>query len=142
MRGFEKVECGRCGGSGSYSWNAMHGSMCYGCSGKGKKLSKAGRAAFEVFQKIARPEVAVEDLQPGMKLRVRGFNNWHVVEVASVGPSTLNPGRISVEFVPGGGMGGYGTFPGHMFTLAKTSESHRAAWDALVGHPGTVEITA
>ncbi len=27
--------CGRCGGSGSYSWNQRDGSTCYGCSGKG-----------------------------------------------------------------------------------------------------------
>jgi len=30
--------CGRCGGSGRYSWNRMHGSRCYGCSGVGKQI--------------------------------------------------------------------------------------------------------
>ncbi|KOS01387.1 hypothetical protein [Paenibacillus polymyxa] len=29
--------CSRCGGRGRYSWNAMHGSVCYGCSGVGKQ---------------------------------------------------------------------------------------------------------
>ena len=28
-------ECGRCGGSGHYSFNAQHGSRCYGCDGRG-----------------------------------------------------------------------------------------------------------
>lgn len=35
--GLTKV-CGRCGGSGSYSYNSMDGDRCYGCSGKGKVL--------------------------------------------------------------------------------------------------------
>jgi hypothetical protein len=27
--------CKRCGGCGQYSFNLMHGTMCYGCSGRG-----------------------------------------------------------------------------------------------------------
>ncbi len=30
--------CGRCGGSGQYSYNPMTGSTCFGCGGSGKKL--------------------------------------------------------------------------------------------------------
>lgn len=30
--------CTRCGGSGRYSWNMTHGSLCYGCSGVGKEV--------------------------------------------------------------------------------------------------------
>ncbi len=43
----ESTACGRCGGSGSYSFNLMHGSMCYGCKGRGEVLTKRGRAAQE-----------------------------------------------------------------------------------------------
>jgi hypothetical protein len=32
------VTCGRCGGSGRYSYNQMDGDRCYGCGGSGKKL--------------------------------------------------------------------------------------------------------
>jgi len=36
-KGLVDVEtCSRCGGGGHYSWNQMHGSVCYGCGGKGK----------------------------------------------------------------------------------------------------------
>ena len=42
---FEHDFCGRCGGSGEYSYNAMHGSRCYGCNGTGYKLTKRGAAA-------------------------------------------------------------------------------------------------
>ena len=46
--------CGRCGGSGSYSFNMMHGDTCYGCGGSGvtmpkitEKLILAARAAVD-----------------------------------------------------------------------------------------------
>jgi hypothetical protein len=42
---YEKEDCGRCGGSGQYSYNSMHGSRCYGCGGSGKRLTKRGAAA-------------------------------------------------------------------------------------------------
>lgn len=42
---FDHKSCGRCGGSGRYSFNLMHGSVCYGCGGKGQVLTKKGRAA-------------------------------------------------------------------------------------------------
>ncbi len=37
MDDIEKVKepCGRCGGSGTFSFNLIHGTMCYGCNGKG-----------------------------------------------------------------------------------------------------------
>ena len=42
---FENEVCGRCGGTGEYSFNQMDGTMCYGCHGKGAKLTKRGQAA-------------------------------------------------------------------------------------------------
>lgn len=42
--------CGRCGGTGQYSYNQVHGTMCYGCSGKGVVLDRkaAKRAGVNV----------------------------------------------------------------------------------------------
>lgn len=34
-------KCPRCGGSGNYSYNALHGTVCYGCQGKGWVPKKA-----------------------------------------------------------------------------------------------------
>lgn len=31
-------DCSRCGGSGHFSYNQIHGTMCYGCNGRGKAL--------------------------------------------------------------------------------------------------------
>lgn len=42
---YESVECGRCGGSGHYSYNQLDGTRCYGCNGSGYVLTDAGRAA-------------------------------------------------------------------------------------------------
>ncbi len=33
-----KTTCGRCGGSGSYSFNLRDGTVCYGCMGSGFQL--------------------------------------------------------------------------------------------------------
>ena len=32
--------CSRCGGDGHYSYNQMHGTMCYGCGGNGKSYPR------------------------------------------------------------------------------------------------------
>jgi hypothetical protein len=42
---YEKEPCGRCGGSGRYSFNMIDRDRCYGCSGTGLRLTKRGRAA-------------------------------------------------------------------------------------------------
>lgn len=37
------VACGRCGGCGSYSYNQIHGDICYGCGGTGEVAPKLNR---------------------------------------------------------------------------------------------------
>jgi len=32
------ITCGRCNGTGKHSFNLMHGTMCFGCQGTGKKI--------------------------------------------------------------------------------------------------------
>lgn len=48
----EYEACGRCGGTGEYSWNQVDGSRCYGCNGKGSRLTKRGQAAFAYSQAL------------------------------------------------------------------------------------------
>jgi hypothetical protein len=43
--GFEVQTCGRCGGSGRYSFNQVDGDRCYGCHGSGIKYTKRGATA-------------------------------------------------------------------------------------------------
>lgn len=35
--------CGRCGGSGRYSWNQINGDVCFGCGGSGQQKPKASQ---------------------------------------------------------------------------------------------------
>lgn len=60
---FEQTECSRCGGSGHYSWNQIHGSVCYGCGGSGKKLTKVGDVAKKEYD--ARMSIPACELIPG-----------------------------------------------------------------------------
>lgn len=60
---FETTTCGRCGGSGNYSFNLIHGSRCYGCGGAGQVLTKRGKAAQAWFRaRLTRPAM---EYQPG-----------------------------------------------------------------------------
>ncbi|MCA0944518.1 hypothetical protein LCM08_06315 [Salipiger pacificus] len=42
---YEKEVCGRCGGTGKYSWCEAHRDTCFGCAGTGERLTKRGQAA-------------------------------------------------------------------------------------------------
>ena len=76
---FENEPCGRCGGSGHYSFNMVNGTTCFGCSGKGVKLTKRGKAAQDYLDAMC--AIPVEDVVPGM--RIKGASATYTV--ASVG---------------------------------------------------------
>jgi len=61
---FENETCSRCGGTGKFSYNQIHGSRCYGCQGSGVKLTKRGAAARAFF--IESQQTPVADLKHGM----------------------------------------------------------------------------
>jgi hypothetical protein len=71
---YETKTCGRCGGSGTYSYCTMYGSTCFGCRGRKKVLSRAGskaRAAVTAFI-TATFSVPVEALVVGDRISVDG----------------------------------------------------------------------
>lgn len=86
---FERETCGRCGGSGSYSYCQRYGSTCFGCAGSGVRLTKRGAAASQWL--IARLQVRAEDAKVGQRLldsvvTVNGVGNvWRTVESVEVG---------------------------------------------------------
>ena len=47
---FESEVCGRCSGTGRYSWCQMHGDKCFDCGGSGLRLTKRGRAAQQWYR--------------------------------------------------------------------------------------------
>jgi hypothetical protein len=80
----ETQTCGRCGGTGQYSFNLMHGSMCYGCQGKKLKDTKRGAAA-----KYVKPGDRIF-VQPGP------FNGGGWTEVLEVSEET-DSGHINLK---------------------------------------------
>ena len=60
---FDAKSCGRCGGSGSYSFNMMHGSTCYGCSGRGWNQTRKGGAAQRFLNNLR--QVPVTEMKVG-----------------------------------------------------------------------------
>ena len=65
---FPKRDCSRCGGSGRYSYNSMHGDRCYGCSGTGRQFagSKVSTLATEIRQRIrSQKEALASDVGAG-----------------------------------------------------------------------------
>lgn len=49
---YPSESCPRCNGSGKYSYNEVHGSMCYGCHGTGKILTKEGERIKKTITKL------------------------------------------------------------------------------------------
>ena len=68
---YEKETCGRCGGSGQYSYNQIDGSRCYGCGGSGQRLTKRGAAAKAKADEML--DLRIEDLPEGRKARYSDF---------------------------------------------------------------------
>lgn len=60
---FESKTCGRCGGTGHYSYNQVSGTTCFGCNGKGFKLTPRGSAALNWL--LDQRRVRALDVKPG-----------------------------------------------------------------------------
>lgn len=76
--GFEVQPCGRCGGSGHYSFNLMHGTTCFGCSGKGFKYTKRGHEAHDYYMKLRSRKYS--ELKVGDVVYMRDFyRGWRTV---------------------------------------------------------------
>lgn len=60
---FETEVCGRCCGSGHYSYCQSYGTTCFQCHGKGVVYTKRGQAALEYLRKIR--TVKVSEVEAG-----------------------------------------------------------------------------
>jgi hypothetical protein len=82
---FENETCGRCQGSGNHSYNQRHGTVCYGCGGRGKRLTKRGAAANAFYN--AKLTVTIGELVVGDKIRqsLGGDSYGTTAEVISIG---------------------------------------------------------
>ncbi len=81
---FESETCRRCEGSGTYSYNPRHGNRCYGCGGRGYKLTKRGRAAELHLSDLL--SVPAAELKAGQLVRLTAvtmdqqvYGKWHTL---------------------------------------------------------------
>lgn len=84
---FDTRVCGRCAGSGQYSYNPRDGSVCYGCSGKGKVRTKPAINAAAALKAWAADvaSVPVTEVKVGdVVLLAQGFGRDRYVEVKEV----------------------------------------------------------
>lgn len=72
---YERETCGRCLGTGKYSYNALHGDRCYGCGGHGTRLTKRGAVASQAVKDVlGKLEVLATKLRPGQVVRASEFD--------------------------------------------------------------------
>jgi DnaJ-class molecular chaperone len=79
-----KKTCSRCSGTGNFSFNMIHGSMCYGCSGSGyvmvdeaaeaKKLAAAAKRDAAMFAKAEATRAASEIVINEMNAQLGPFD--------------------------------------------------------------------
>jgi hypothetical protein len=60
---YETETCTHCGGTGRFSYNAMHGDRCFKCGGSGKQRTKRGAAARAYANTLL--EIKIEDVPEG-----------------------------------------------------------------------------
>lgn len=76
------TECSRCGGSGSYSYCQMYGTVCFGCNGRKFTRTSRGSSILKAWTDYALAElsdkVLVTDLAVGDKVYM-GSDGWRTV---------------------------------------------------------------
>lgn len=148
----ESTTCGRCGGSGKFSFNLMHGSRCYGCAGRGEVLTKRGKAAqaWLIEQRL----IPAEDFKPGDLILSEGFSagsyseptRWlrvaKVLRVTGAEAGYVNQPDLAcvrIETEGGGGFVGYaGT---SKYRRAMSAEERKALHAAALAYQSTLGKT-
>lgn len=134
---FETKPCGRCGGSGHYSYCQMYGTTCFGCSGSGLALTKRGSAAREMF--LASLERTYGEVEVGWRVLISG-RGWRTVTEIDRNPgggSYRNYGTPDEVLIPNTHGITTGTGEGRV-TMVGTADgritgySNRAAYDAML----------
>ena len=106
--GFPVEVCGRCGGTGHFSYNQMDGSTCYGCSGSGicyaagtaAKVHGEYRAALQAQRETTVGRVSVGDtIAFGRSMDTlatprRWEYTWKTVAALNVTPRICGTSRI------------------------------------------------
>lgn len=92
---YETKTCARCGGTGSYSFNMMDGTRCFGCAGTGKQKTPRGLATLAWMDELLL--VPASEVKPGDRVKCPYFSGTKVCTVETVGPDPLNAGLTQLK---------------------------------------------
>jgi hypothetical protein len=136
---FESNVCGRCGGTGHYSYNTIHGSRCFGCGGRGRKLTKRGLAAQNFYNDLM-TKVATE-VEVGDKfLFAAGPMNsasWVTADEVKVEGERVHLSGANDR----GERFGMGVFANNKVRIAQTAEAKREAREKALAFQATLTKT-
>ena len=147
---FESKECSRCGGSGHFSFNLMHGTMCYGCHGTGVQYTKRGLAAKEYFRNLMM--VPVEELQVGQAIQMfihdKFFKPITLLELDEEynlfkkGLSGYSVGheKDMLYYVQVQGGSGRSVYPGTKFRIYQTDEEKKIKFQEALRYQETLGV--
>jgi hypothetical protein len=82
---FENQVCGRCGGTGHYSYNQVDGSTCFKCRGSKTRLTPRGLASQNYYNDLI--TIPIGDVKIGDKIIPMTFERAGVVTEVSVDSS-------------------------------------------------------
>lgn len=147
---FEHTTCGRCGGTGRYSYNALHGSTCYGCKGRKWKYTARGKVAANYFQSLLKKPAL--DVRVGDKVwhsiispdGLMSSTGWFTVREVSFARDHLNGMRQSVGFLfvlKSGTRYMFGASPDERVVVKPTPEAREAALAAALAYQSTLTMT-
>lgn len=123
---WEKVDCSRCGGTGSYSYCSQYGTTCFKCGGQKQVLTARGAAAVAWLAK--QRKTLVIDLQVGMRVKVSGYTKpLTILEIKQSGSycETVNGRKYYIDLVFKSITCGY--FPESTVEAIPSSEEERVA---------------
>ena len=96
---YDMETCGRCGGSGHYSYNQIHGTVCYGCGGRGKRQTRQAKKALAEIESLRKTfDVPAADLKSGDKIITDVWPKGRMtLTVEAIEPDTLNAGCMMIR---------------------------------------------
>lgn len=137
---FESKYCGRCGGSGRYSFNLMDGDRCFGCHGSGVQLTARGKAAKAFY--IESQKMPVSELKPGMFLwddmmgKVAKF--LPILSIKQSGSCQIVNGERRYYIEIATARGGHGVFPDSTVRAVRDEEQRKAQVAAALAYQATL----
>ena len=128
--------CGRCGGGGSYSYNQMDGSRCYGCNGAGYNFTKRGAIARKYFDDLL--SIRIADVKVGDLVQF-GFQKKFFAKITEVETRTDGlSGKISIWYMSKQGRTGLTASPDHKVRKGWSVEENTAALEKALAYQNTL----